>query len=103
MDHIKQIPVLFDKALTRSASDSWWAFPCAVLANLYLPWITPYALLTSHRSDWLTRGVALARQRPLRMSTNKVHVSPVVYGLSRAATTASRTLDHGIAPELERA
>lgn len=47
-------------ASTRTARGAWWAFPYALYSLVFLGWITPWALITSHRSGWLTR------QRPRR-------------------------------------
>lgn len=43
-------------ALTRGGRQALWAFPYALYSALFLSWITPYSLLTPHRSAWLTRG-----------------------------------------------
>lgn len=40
---------------TRSPRGAWWAFPYALYSLVCLAWISPWALLTSHRSGWLTR------------------------------------------------
>lgn len=42
-------------ASTRSPKGAWWAFPYTLYSLVCLGWITPWALLTSHRSGWLTR------------------------------------------------
>ncbi|MFO7566371.1 MAG: glycosyltransferase family 2 protein [Enhygromyxa sp.] len=42
-------------ASTRSARGAWWAFPYSLYSLFCLGWITPWALVTSHRSGWLTR------------------------------------------------
>ncbi|MCH9682849.1 MAG: glycosyltransferase family 2 protein, partial [Deltaproteobacteria bacterium] len=41
----------------RECGAALWAFPYGVLSLLALSWIGPYALLTAHRSGWLTRGL----------------------------------------------
>lgn len=47
-------------SLSRGLRGAWWAFPYGVYNFLCLSWITPYALLTSHRSAWLTRQLPAA-------------------------------------------
>lgn len=42
-------------AMTRSQRGAGWAFPYAVYSLLCLSWIAPYALISAHRSGWLTR------------------------------------------------
>jgi hyaluronan synthase len=42
-------------SLHRTPARALWAFPYALYNFFCLSWITPYALLTPHRSGWLTR------------------------------------------------
>ncbi len=42
-------------ALARGRRGALWAFPYAVYSAVCLSWIGPYALVTPHRSKWLTR------------------------------------------------
>lgn len=42
-------------ASTRTLRGAWWAFPYAVYSLVCLSWISPWALITAHRSGWLTR------------------------------------------------
>jgi hyaluronan synthase len=42
-------------ATTRCTRGALWSFPYALYSLVCLSWITPWALLTSHRSGWLTR------------------------------------------------
>jgi hyaluronan synthase len=42
-------------ASTRTPRGAWWAFPYAVYSLICLSWISPWALITAHRSGWLTR------------------------------------------------
>lgn len=42
-------------ACSRETLRSLWAVPYAFLSAVCLSWITPYALITPHRSAWLTR------------------------------------------------
>ncbi len=42
-------------ATTRCPRGALWAFPYALYSLICLAWITPWALLTPHRSGWLTR------------------------------------------------
>lgn len=58
-------------ASTRTLRGAWWAFPYAVYSLVCLSWISPWALITAHRSGWLTRqqpsreGPATAGERGL--------------------------------------
>lgn len=42
--------------LCRRPSGAIWAFPYSLLSTFGLIWITPLALITPHRTGWLTRG-----------------------------------------------
>lgn len=42
-------------AATRGPRDALWAFPYSLYSLVCLAWISPWALLTAHRSGWLTR------------------------------------------------
>ncbi|HVH99768.1 MAG TPA: glycosyltransferase family 2 protein [Enhygromyxa sp.] len=42
-------------ATTRCPRGALWAFPYSLYSLVCLTWIAPWALLTSHRSGWLTR------------------------------------------------
>ena len=60
-------------ASTRSPRGAAWAFPYALYSVFCLGWIAPWALLTSHRSGWLTRqapreAIEAAEQVPLSLS-----------------------------------
>ena len=57
-------------ATTRCPRGALWAFPYSLYSLVCLTWITPWALLTSHRSGWLTRqspakAIEPAEQIPL--------------------------------------
>lgn len=41
--------------MTRSHRGAIWAFPYALYSLICLSWITPFALISAHRSGWLTR------------------------------------------------
>lgn len=51
-------------SVSRSPRGALWAFPYAIYNFLCLSWITPYALLTPHRSGWLTRQLPGAPSSP---------------------------------------
>lgn len=51
-------------ALLRGGRGAWWAFPYAAYFLTCLSWIQPYALITPHRSQWLTRTLPAAPPAP---------------------------------------
>lgn len=57
-------------ATTRCPRGALWAFPYSLYSLVCLAWITPWALITAHRSGWLTRqtpakAIEAAEQIPL--------------------------------------
>jgi hyaluronan synthase len=42
-------------ASTRTLGGALWAFPYAIYSLVCLTWISPWAMITPHRSGWLTR------------------------------------------------
>lgn len=63
-------------ALARGRGGSWWAFPYAIYSAACLSWIGPYALVTPHRSKWLTRTLP---------ETNRAQARPVPQARPRPA------------------
>lgn len=51
--------------ITRSPRGAGWAFPYAIYSLMCLSWIAPFALISAHRSSWLTR------QNPQRPTSPK--------------------------------
>ncbi len=66
-------------------SSAFWAYVYGLYGFLALFWIKPYALVTSHRSGWLTRGIAPKQAQGLslmgeqsRLITDALHPAHLI-------------------------
>ena len=74
------VPGLFYAIRHRSAN-ALWACPYSSFWVFSLSWIGLYAMFTSHKSGWLTRGV----DRPVRTAESIPHQEVIERRLRKAA------------------
>ena len=53
---VSSFPILF-YAKRYKLSESFWVYSYSILYTFALFWITPYAIATASKRDWLTRGL----------------------------------------------
>jgi len=64
-------------AMTRAQRGASWAFPYAIYSLICLSWIGPFALISAHRSGWLTRQSLPAKpSSPAKHSLPATHTLP---------------------------
>ena len=73
-------PILFYAAFRRS-SDALYAIAYSLYSTLLLSWIWPWALVTSHKSVWMTRGSAPPLSSGHGMAPSPVHAPIAPAGL----------------------